>query len=348
MVRAMWPAPVAEFLIGQPRKVAAVAINFGKVYYGERATRELTVVNSSRHHLTLGEKTGCGCTRIKILNPAIPPGGRSAVRVSYTGIDPGRTGPASQQFIIFDNGKKLIPELRGVVHAVLAQSLRFNRTEISWRNLSGEPAHGGQAVVAENVSGVPASVAWSAGGEGRFFSIAPTSAVIAPGASVRFLFRPSRAIAAGHRSEAEAIVLRGTLQSNGRPVRLNFTFDAYDTLEPVLEAIPGALVLSPRPGVRLVSEVVRLVTGPGNGKVPHVLAVATSSSALHAVREDGGRILVSLHLPHGQVAFLGNVRVTYVYGEARSALDIPVFAAPGLSVPRQTRPSPVRADGEQE
>ena len=71
IARAMWPVPAAEFLIGQPRKVAAVAINFGKVYYGERATRELTVVNSSRHHLTLGEKTGCGCTQVGIPVPTL-------------------------------------------------------------------------------------------------------------------------------------------------------------------------------------------------------------------------------------------------------------------------------------
>ena len=155
LARAVWPGPKEEFPIGRHRKVPMVAVDFGEVYYGRTATRRLTLVNTSERRILLGEKTGCGCTRIKILNPAIPPGGRSAVRVSYTGIDPGRTGPASQQFLIFNTCSALAPELRGVVRAVLFQSLRFNRTEVRWRHVPGEPARGGKTVIAENVAGDP-------------------------------------------------------------------------------------------------------------------------------------------------------------------------------------------------
>jgi hypothetical protein len=188
---AAWPGSGEEFSIGVPRKVPMVAVDFGKVYYGQTASRTFAVVNTSRRALLLGEKTGCGCTQVKIISPALPPGGRSAVRVSYTGIDPARTGPANQQFLIFTTGKELVSELHGVVRAVLFQSLQFNRTEVYWRHVPGEPAHGGQTVIAENVSSDPISVAWSARGVGGFFSVVPNSAVIAPGANEKFLFRPS-------------------------------------------------------------------------------------------------------------------------------------------------------------
>lgn len=329
MARAIWLGARTEFPIGRPREIATAAINFGKVYYGERATRELTVVNASKHHLTLGEKTGCGCTQVRILVPTLPPGGRSAVRVSYSGIDPARTGPASQEFLIFNTGKTLITELHGVVRAFLSQSLHFNRTEVSWRYLSGEPAHGGQTVVAENVSGAPISVEWSARGVGRFFSVVPDAGVIAPGASEKFLFRPSAAMAADRRPEAEAIVLRGTLQSKGKPIPLDFKFDAYATPEPILEAIPGALVLSRSPDVRSISKIVRLIAGPGIGKPPRVLALTTSSHALHAALKDGS-IVVLLHLTAGQALFQGDIHVAYLYDGVKSTLDIPVFAAPDI------------------
>ncbi len=332
MAQVTWRGELTPFSIGQPGKTAVVAINFGKVYYGQRATRMLTVVNASGRRLLLGEKTGCGCTQVKISKPALPPGERSMVRVSYSGIDPGLTGPASQQFLIFDTGNALIPELHGVVRAFLAQSLRFSRTEVSWRYVEGRVTHDDRPVIAENVSGDPIKVAWRAGGIGRFFSVRPASAVVVPGGKAVFLFRPSAAMARDNHPEAGIIKLLGALQSKGESVPLDFTFDVYATPVPILEVIPGALVISPSSGVHSISSIIRLVMNQNAGKPPHVLAVTTNSPELLAALKDG-KILVSLHLTPGQTLFQGDIHIIYSHDGIRSLIDVPVFAAPDIVGP---------------
>jgi hypothetical protein len=127
-------------------------------------------------------------------------------------------------------------------------------------------------------------------------------------------------------------VLRGTLGSGAKPVALDFKFGVYATPQPILEAIPGALVLSPSPGVRLISKIVRLVAGPAIGKPLRVLSVTTSSPSLHATLRNW-KILISLNMAPGQKLFQGDVDVAYVHNGIQSTLDIPVFAAPDLVGP---------------
>jgi len=316
--------------IGMPRKSAAVAIAFGKVCYGQTTRHQLVVRNISDRTLSLGEQTGCGCTRVKIFNPVLPPGGRSVVRVSYTGLFADQRGPVRQQFLIFDASRgAAIPEVQGSVEAVVVGSLRFSRTEVYWHYVPGKPVHRAQSVIAENITDDPISVAWNAHGEGRFFTVVPSSDVIAPGTSERFLFRPSVAMVADRRPAAEVITLQGTLRSKGKRIPLNFKFDVYATPVPVLEAVPGALVLSPGTRTGSISKIVRLVTGPGIGSPPHVFAVTSSGPGLHAALEDG-RIVVLLRLFPGHALFQGDVHVAYFYDGVKSTLDIPVFAAPDI------------------
>lgn len=329
---AVWPRARAEVSIGRPGKVPIVAVDFGDVFYGQTAIRRLKLVNSARRSLSLIAATGCGCTRVRISNPLLPPGGRSAVRVSYSGIDSSRVGPATQQFLILSTGNRVVPELRGMVHATLLESLRFNRREINWRYVPGNVPRGSQTVYVDNVSGFPVKVVWGATGFRRFFAVKPMSALIPGGQKEKFEFRPSPSITAENRSLAEVIVMRGDIEKGEKPVRIKFNFDVYATPEPVLQAIPGALVVSRGISAHAITRIVELHKGPNPGGPVRVISVTTSSPSLHATLKQWS-IVVALKLTPGQKLFQGDVTVAYSYNGTESTLDIPVFAASGLVGP---------------
>ena len=316
-----------DIRIGSPGKVPRqVLFNFGKVYNGQTSTRRLTLRNTSARTLSLGEKTGCGCTRVKIFSPTIPPGGRSVVKISYIGFPEEENGPVTQKFLIFDTGgQTVVPEVEGTVKAFRLDALRFNRLAVDWSFIPGESSLQSVRVNAENVLSYPINVTWAGGEKGQFFSIYPTSAEIGPGKFQTFLFRPVGGLTLCNHPEVAASTLWAQVLSPAGSIALKFGFHIYATPEPILQAIPGALVLSVT-GRSAVIRSIRLVTGPGIEKPPHVLTVTTTNPELRAVLKSG-IIRISLRLKPGEQLFEANVIAAYFYHGVKQKIDIPVFAA---------------------
>lgn len=323
--RTALPGSKGDVVLGQPGKLERLVVNVGKIYYGQSTSRLLSIENASDRALPLGWQVACGCTRIKLLGPSVPPRGRSAMRITYSGTSPSLAGPVSQPFLIFEADRTATPEIRGLVKAFLVPSLQFNRTEITWRYQPGSLGITGQYVSAKNITGHAVVLIWKSGGRGMLFSVNPVSATVSPGKSVEFHFSPSPELGRRRRPYTAVSVLLGETRSGGRRISLRFAFNIYANPEPALEAVPGSLVLSPRHSVYTLARTIRLVAGRQSRPRVRDILVSTSSPKLVAVLR-GQMVHVSLHLAKGEKLFEGEVTVDYKIGSLESALHIPVFA----------------------
>ncbi len=313
--------------MGRAGEVATVAVNFGGVYFGQTARRTIVLHNSSSHTLLLGWRTSCGCTRLKISNSAVRPGGSSVVSLIYTELSDGtELGPATQNFLIYDRGDKAaMPEVRGTVEASCRKSIEFSNRDVNWEFVPGSGTLEPKWVTVRNVSGYPVSVHWSGDGKGVFFSISHVSAEIGSGRTAKFCLLPRGNVGFNDHPETAAIFMLARLAAPRRPIRLRYGIRVSVSPEPALEAIPGALVWSVKGASGSAESTIRLIPGPGAGRFLRMLSVATSGPELRAVRQ-GEAVHVSLHLPQDASFFQGDVIVEYLYRGIKSRVDVPVFA----------------------
>lgn len=333
LVAAEIPVGKTEILIGRSgAKARIVVVNFGRIYHSQTLTRRLILRNISRRTLSLRVQTSCGCTRVRIANPIIRPGGSSVVEITYAPFSEGVNGPTRQEFLIYSSsGKAAVAQLQGTVEAFLLGALHFNRSAVHWIFIPGKFIPAPHFVTAENVSTYPIKVRWRGGGAASFFSVTPVLAEIMPGESEKFIFRPAKDLGLHERTNTATATLSAWVRSDKGLVPLQSRFQVYSAPEPVLQAIPGSLVLSAAGYSHHISDVIRLVSVSGIAHPPRVLTITTTSPHTLKATLKGKVIRISLHLAPGEKLFQGDIVVVFSHDDFKQRIDIPVFVAPNIA-----------------